>query len=77
MLPGEEVVEFAVEIGSLPDDGVGGTDPEDLEEDVGSVEAMVITSGCAGTGEFWADGGLVFVVKAVLEGEAQGARLVY
>lgn len=75
MLPGEEIRKFAIYVGGLPDDGVVHADSKYFEEDVGGVDAMIISARTARTLEFWSNRCLVFIIESVFEDEAEGAAL--
>jgi len=75
MLPRDEIGEFAIDVGSLPNDGIVHADPKYLEEDVGGVDAVVIPVGRAGAFQIGPNRRLIFIIQPILKSEAEGTAL--
>ncbi len=77
MLPGDKIAELTIDISSLPDDRVIHADPKYFEENVGGVDAVVISAGRAGALQVRTDRGFIFVIESVLKSETEGTALAY
>lgn len=71
----QEISKLTVDIGSLPQDWVLGRHLENFEHHIERMDAVVISGERARAADFGADGGFIFVIEAIFEGEAERAGL--